>query len=66
MRLSTGLFLESSLDIHSNFVDKAKNYLDSSVEKVDFKCNPEKGRNSINHWISDHTQGKINELFATG
>lgn len=64
--MKTGIFVENSCKLRSNFVDSLKNNVESSVEGLDFKHNSSEARDYLNHWVKKHTNGKIKELFPPG
>lgn len=66
MKLATGMFIDSGFDIKQSFVEKSKNYLKSSMEKLNFHNDPNKQRNFINNWVLSKTNNKISNLFPDG
>ncbi|XP_050440294.1 serpin B4-like [Adelges cooleyi] len=64
--LATGMFVENAINLNASYVETAKNYLQSSVEKLNFQTDPNAGRSHINDWFRSHTNGKIAELFPEG
>lgn len=47
-------------------MSETTNYLKSSMEKLNFKTDPERQRQYINDWVSNKTNDKIKGLFAEG
>lgn len=60
------MFVDSAFNVKESFVDSSRNYLKSSIEKLDFKNDPETQRQFINNWVSNKTNNKIRELFPRG
>lgn len=61
LQMANALWLADSFEPKQEYVDTAKTYYDSKVAKVDFVSNA--GVNTINQWVSDQTQNKIEKLF---
>lgn len=66
LKIATGMFINNSFKVKQNYMDKTKKYLNSAMEKVDFKGNPEYQRQHINSWVESQTNGKIKDLFPGG
>ncbi|XP_050536611.1 serine protease inhibitor 42Dd-like [Daktulosphaira vitifoliae] len=66
VKVATGIFVDNSFDLNSTFVNNARNYLYSPIEKLNFKIDPIKVRNYLNEWGSKLTDGLIKELFPDG
>ena len=47
-------------ELQAAFVQQNKNYFDATVQKLDF--NSPTAKNTINDWVKDKTQGKINDI----
>ncbi|XP_050548235.1 serpin B4-like, partial [Daktulosphaira vitifoliae] len=66
VKLATGMFVEKSFNIKQSYVEKVLKYLNSSVDELDFKSQPENQRSYINQWVENKTNGKIKNLFPSG
>jgi len=60
------MFVDSTFNVKSSFVDNSKTYLKSTMEKLNFLTEPEKQRKYINNWVLEKTNNKIAELFPAG
>lgn len=66
LKISIGEFIENSFGINISYVKKGMNYLNSTVEKLNFKIDPNKERRYLNEWFSKHAEGVIEEIFPEG
>ncbi|XP_050535807.1 leukocyte elastase inhibitor-like [Daktulosphaira vitifoliae] len=66
LKLVTGTFIENSFDVNKSYVENAKNFLSSTVEKLNFQTDPNKARVYLNEWALNHTDGIIKEVFPDG
>ncbi|XP_073532751.1 leukocyte elastase inhibitor-like [Phyllobates terribilis] len=57
------LFGEKTFQFLPTFLDDTKNVCDAGLEQLDFLSNPETSRKYINDWITQQTQGKIQQLL---
>jgi len=61
------LYTDDTVSLTSNFKELVrKNGNLSDYETVNFKDQPEEARNAINEWVSEQTNGHIDELFPAG
>jgi len=60
------MFVDTAFNVEDSFVENSKKYLKSSMEKLNFKKNPEKQRRYINNWVLNKTNNKIKDLFPKG
>jgi len=60
------MFVENSFNLNSKFVEKLQKYLQSSMEKLNFRDEPEAQRQFINNWVLNKTNNKIKDLFPGG
>lgn len=60
------MFVDSAFNVKESFVEKSRNYLKSSMEKLNFKKDPETQRQFINNWVLKKTNNKISNLFPEG
>ena len=61
LRLANALWLADGFQPLDEYVRVARDYYDSKVTTVDFNSD---GVDRINAWVSDKTEGKIEEVFA--
>ncbi len=59
------IWTKDGLKLHTKFTDTLRLYYDSTVKELDFKNNTEASRQEINGWISDRTNGRIQNLLQT-
>ncbi|XP_050430549.1 leukocyte elastase inhibitor-like isoform X2 [Adelges cooleyi] len=64
LNLATGMFVENSYTIKQSYLEKTNEYLNSTIEKLDFKSNPEVQLVYLNNWVESKTNGKIKDLFS--
>ncbi|XP_050527349.1 leukocyte elastase inhibitor-like isoform X2 [Daktulosphaira vitifoliae] len=64
LKIATGMFIDNSFKVKQHYIDKTCKYLNSTMEKVNFKENPEHQREYINSWVENKTNGKIKDLFS--
>jgi len=60
------MFVDTAFNVKDSFVDNSKKYLKSSMEKLNFKNDPEQQRQHINNWVLSKTNNKIKDLFPKG
>lgn len=60
------MFVDDTFNVKNSYVENTKTFLKSSMEKVNFKENPEKQRQYINNWVLNKTNNKISDLFPAG
>ncbi|XP_015375358.1 PREDICTED: serpin B4-like isoform X4 [Diuraphis noxia] len=63
LKLATGMFVDTAFNVKDSFVENSKKYLNSSMEKLNFKNDPEQQRQYINNWVLSKTNNKIKDLF---
>lgn len=61
LHLANALWVANHFEPQKEYVDTAKTYYDSRVDKVDFVT--DSGANTINDWVKSQTQNKIEELI---
>lgn len=66
LKLTTGIFVENSRELRSDFVSTIRNNVNASVESLDLKNNSSGARDYLNDWAAKRTDGKIRNLFPTG
>ncbi|NP_001156566.1 serine protease inhibitor 4-like isoform 1 [Acyrthosiphon pisum] len=64
LKLATGMFVDTDFDVKDSFVENSKKYLKSSMEKLDFRNDPERQRQYLNNWVLIQTNNKIKGFFS--
>lgn len=60
------MFIDNCFDVKPSFVENSLKYLKSTMEKLNFKNDPETQRQYLNNWVSSKTNNKIKNLFVQG
>ncbi|XP_060838643.1 leukocyte elastase inhibitor-like isoform X2 [Rhopalosiphum padi] len=63
LKLATGMFVDTAFNVKDSFVENSRKYLKSSMEKLNFKNDPEQQRKYLNDWVLSKTNNKIKDLF---
>ncbi|XP_008178951.1 serine protease inhibitor 4, serpin-4-like isoform X11 [Acyrthosiphon pisum] len=63
LKMATGMFVDETFNVKKSFVENSMKYLKSSMEKKNFKDDPEKQRKYLNDWVLSKTNNKIKDLF---
>ncbi|XP_022165487.1 serpin B6-like [Myzus persicae] len=63
LKLATGMFVDKSFNVKESFVENSMKYLKSSMEKLNFKNDPEQQRQYLNDWALKETNNKIKDVF---
>lgn len=61
LHMANALWVADHFEPHKEYIDTAKTYYDSRVDKVDFVT--DSGANAINDWVKEETQNKIEKLI---
>ena len=61
LHMANGLWISDRFEPKQEYVETAKTFYHSKVDKVDFVSN--KGIHTINDWVKEQTQNKIEKLF---
>ncbi len=64
LQMANALWIADHFEPLQEYIDTAKTYYDSRVDKVDFVTDA--GINTINDWVKSETQNKIEKLFKSG
>ncbi len=64
LQVANALWIANEFEPLQEYVDTAKNYYDSEVRNVNFIS--EEGVNTINEWVKDKTEEKIQKIFEPG
>jgi len=60
------MFVDTAFNVKDSFVENSKKYLKSSIEKLNFKNDPEEQRQYLNNWVLNATNNKIKDVFPKG
>jgi len=60
------LFGQTGLPFVPDFLTITRRDYGAELQQVDFERDPEAARATVNAWVADNTDGKIEELFASG
>jgi len=60
------MFVDTAFNVKDSFVENSKKYLKSSIEKLNFKNDPEQQRQYLNDWVLKETNNKIKDVFPKG
>ncbi|KAJ0063867.1 hypothetical protein NL108_012861, partial [Boleophthalmus pectinirostris] len=63
VRFANSLYLQQGVSFSPEFVHLMKKYFKAQVETVDFSQSAAVAQH-INHWVENHTESKIRELFS--
>jgi serpin B len=66
LAMANGLWVQKDLAIQSAFEQTIRDRYGAPLTPLDFKHDANGARVRINSWTSDHTRGKIPELFGPG
>ncbi|KAL4149577.1 hypothetical protein QTP88_003503 [Uroleucon formosanum] len=66
MKIATGMFVDETFNVKKSFVENSRKYLNSSMEKLNFKNDPNEQRLYLNNWVLSKTNNKIKDLFPEG
>nr|CAD7396037.1 unnamed protein product [Timema cristinae] len=65
LNLAEAMFVETQYRLNEDFVKSVEKYFLADVEPVDFVSAPSDAADVINHWVSNHTNNKIENLFSS-
>ncbi|MBI4951079.1 MAG: serpin family protein [Myxococcales bacterium] len=65
-QIANRLFGEKSYAFEQPFLDATKRAFGAGLEAVDFKTGFEAARGTINTWVADHTEQRIQNLIPSG
>lgn len=60
---ASGLFVDERFPIKPDYQRAMKEFLGTEVKSVNLKHEPEESRASINRWVKEHTQERIEQLL---
>jgi serpin B len=61
--LANALWLQKGEPVLKDFLDLNKNYYDTGISQLDFVNETEKSRQTINKWVENKTEDKIEDLI---
>lgn len=64
--VANSLWLEESMSFSDEYLNNTRNYLKTEVKKLDFKNETENCRETINSWVEDKTNKKIQDFIPEG
>jgi len=62
MQIANSIWYKNTFSVEQNFIDVNKNYFIAAVQGLDF--NDASSVNTINNWVSQNTNGKINNIIS--
>ncbi|HRX85299.1 MAG TPA: serpin family protein [Phycisphaerae bacterium] len=63
LAIANALWGEKSITFREDFLDLTRQYYGAGLRQVDFAHDTEAARRTINAWVADHTEDKIDELL---
>lgn len=66
LAIANGLWVERGFPIESEFERTIRTLYQAPLTPLDFHANSEQARQTINSWTAEHTNDRIQDLFAPG
>jgi serpin B len=66
LNIANSLWAEEEYDFREAFLDLLARHYGAGLRLVSFKTAPEPARKAINQWVSEKTEGKIEDLIPQG
>lgn len=66
LKTGNALWIEKSISLLPDYISTIDDYFDGKLSNLDFKYNKEASRLTINKYISNQTNNKINDLLSSG
>jgi serpin B len=66
LRIANAPFVQDGLALEPAYVDALAERFGADVQRVDFRTRTEEARGTINGWVDERTEGRIEELIAEG
>jgi serpin B len=66
LNIANSLWAEEEYDFRDEFLDLLARHYGAGLRLVSFKTAPEAARQAINQWVSEKTEGKIENLIPEG
>lgn len=64
LNIANKLFIQDGFEIEQNFRHTISQYYGASLEQLDFANNPQQASNTINKWVAQETQDKIQNIVS--
>ncbi|CAH8553674.1 unnamed protein product [Heterobilharzia americana] len=64
VKISTGIFIQETFEINSNFQESVKADFQEEIEKVDF-INRTSAALRVNHWVKEKSNGLVERFFTS-
>ena len=64
--LANRLFAQRGYEFRPAFLSAVKDHYHAPLEEMDYKTEPEKARETINHWVAEQTKDHIRDLIPSG
>lgn len=66
LSIANRMYISSEYPLQADFNKRAEKYFNSGAEKLDFEKSPTKAIETINTWVENKTNNKINNLLKPG
>lgn len=66
LKVANAIWVQRGFPIRQDYLSRVSKYYSGAVESLDFEKDPEGARESINSYIKEKTDGKIEELLQRG
>ena len=66
LRTANALWGQDGFPFRESFVETLAAHYAAGMHEVDFRADPETSRETINDWVEDQTEGKIEDLLPEG
>nr|XP_039261441.1 leukocyte elastase inhibitor-like [Styela clava] len=66
LTVANRLFPDTKFNLYANYTQKSAEFYGSAVESIDFKGQHELSRKTINDWIAERTNDKIQNMLPAG
>lgn len=66
LNTANAIWVQNDYPVLQDYLLINKNYFSANVQNMDFKTESEKARQTINQWVSDRTNDRINDILPMG
>lgn len=66
LRIANGLWGEQTFPFSTDFGNRLAEYYGAGLQPVDFMNDPEGARQTINSWVAEHTENRIQDIVPQG
>lgn len=66
LHTANALWADGSVEIKQRYTSHLKRFYEMETQRIDYRLNPEKARQTINLWTKEITNGKIPDLLGPG